>query len=171
MSIFSLPVELLEDILQNIASSRTPAVLSRICGVCRHWRNVCIQSPLFWTRIEVGDCNVCNYMFSTVFLARCQGSPIDLVAGQLHLPHSKEIRSYYRFNQDLSAVLTPHLHQVRSVAMFPGFPRSSMLLSLLRDSAVPMPLLQYVQLFNNSNQRELFVGHPRPQTNLSRSIP
>ncbi|KAH9911709.1 uncharacterized protein B0H18DRAFT_1128213 [Fomitopsis serialis] len=77
-----LPNEIFVSIIRHAVSGEdTMAWITRTMGVCRHWRETIIRTPLLWTDIRLSG----NMQFSALCLTRSSGATINWYVSEAHV--------------------------------------------------------------------------------------
>ena len=117
-----LPAEILVQILRCAFGHDDRKWMVKVAGVCRHWKDVIIGTPLLWTNIDLPM----NQQYMELFLARSQEANLHI-----RVPFQEPHKS-----PDLSAILSalaPHHPRISQVNINMGMPSPFFQRAVLRQ--------------------------------------
>ena len=142
--ISSLPSELITEIILLASAKRDDVGLAwlNVAHVCRQWREIVLNLPLFWSHINV------TYLTSAgaaEMLARAKEVPLHLEGMVTDINYIR----YSAFNKELQAHLS-HIRHLDIIAAIETWGILSASTTLLQNTLVasPAPILEYLSLSN-----------------------
>ncbi|KAF9480814.1 hypothetical protein BDN70DRAFT_585399 [Pholiota conissans] len=130
-----LPPEILCKIFSNVKEKEpsSPEESFKLTHVCRHWRNVGIESSSLWTELMWQNPEVTELMFR-----RCKGAP--LVMKTPEFPYD-ELSVRPRFFEALKKYFD-HVHRVKELTLYLAVPQWAELRNLFPKSAAHLEHLR-----------------------------
>jgi hypothetical protein len=142
--ISSLPTEIIDDILLRVGANRGNSGLAwlRVAHVCRLWREIALNQPLFWRHINFTNVTLAG---AAEMLARAKNAPLHLEATITHWdfnrydPFVKELQAHVSHIRHLSIIGTTFL-------FYRILPYDESSDSQIGKLASPAPALEFLSL-------------------------
>ncbi|KAG8691242.1 hypothetical protein FRC09_011685, partial [Ceratobasidium sp. 395] len=149
--------------------SRGDISLSNITAVCKHWRQLALDTPALWTHIDIGP--VTPTKLTQISLKRTKDKELHVHVYDPQPEVPSQLEEFKEMSRKVIPMLKPHIHRVRSLDLESYAYSTNFVASVLNlwlnhgNPQIARSLFIHRPYFDGI----LSVDEPKPGTRISQS--